>query len=470
MRLQREPDPSGPAAGSSGLIPAGGTPRSPGRITMTSAPGSRAAISRYSALAGSITSHGIPARAADSSRCRTVCDLPAPVAPHTNTCRFSDARETPAPRREPGSGPARPRATTPPWPAAEAGFRRDVEVGPQHEPDARHLPRRRPGQRRQQPRRPGAGELAGPGRRHRLPARLPLRRPDRDGGPHARNGSRGGLHGHDVRSRPLPCSALARGCPRRPGTAEELLESAAAAPGYQRVREPVQVRRRAQQAGDLRGRARRLAAGQQPDIPQPGRRRPAGARRAARPRAGPPAARAGCRSAARHSCASAASADHLTELARRDGLRDHQPSERSAASCPAALPPATAAARGGVPAAMLAARSSASRASAMTATGVQQASEANSDAMPPAGQRPGPRPGGQRQDRLSRAVGGGRQPGTRPRSPVPARRPGPGPTRTPPGHPADRRRRAPAPAARPRTRPRRRAGTRGAGSRGGESG
>ncbi len=55
-------------------------------------PGSRAAISRYSALAGSTTSHGIPAPVAASSRPRTVWDFPAPVAPHTNTCRFSDAR------------------------------------------------------------------------------------------------------------------------------------------------------------------------------------------------------------------------------------------------------------------------------------------------------------------------------------------------------------------------------------------
>ncbi len=54
----------------------------------------RAAISRYSAFAGSITSHGMPALAADSSRCRTVWDLPEPVAPHTNTCLFSDSRET----------------------------------------------------------------------------------------------------------------------------------------------------------------------------------------------------------------------------------------------------------------------------------------------------------------------------------------------------------------------------------------
>jgi hypothetical protein len=69
----------------------GGTARSPGRIAITSAVSrSRVAISRYSALAGSITSHGIPAPVADSSRCRTVWDLPEPVAPHTNTCRFSD--------------------------------------------------------------------------------------------------------------------------------------------------------------------------------------------------------------------------------------------------------------------------------------------------------------------------------------------------------------------------------------------
>ena len=86
--------PSGPGAGSSGLIPAGGSASSPGRMRITSVPGSRAAISRYSALAGSTTSHGIPARVAAASRPRTVWDFPAPVAPQTNVCRFSEARGT----------------------------------------------------------------------------------------------------------------------------------------------------------------------------------------------------------------------------------------------------------------------------------------------------------------------------------------------------------------------------------------
>ncbi len=42
-------------------------------------------------MAGSTTSHGIPARVACSSRPRIVWLLPAPVAPVTNTCRFSEA-------------------------------------------------------------------------------------------------------------------------------------------------------------------------------------------------------------------------------------------------------------------------------------------------------------------------------------------------------------------------------------------
>ena len=100
----RRPSPS--AAGSSGLRPAAIASGSPGRIRTTweitapapgpAAPGtpgpaSRAAISRYSALAGSTTSHGIPALVAASSSARTVCDFPDPVAPLTNTCRFSES-------------------------------------------------------------------------------------------------------------------------------------------------------------------------------------------------------------------------------------------------------------------------------------------------------------------------------------------------------------------------------------------
>ena len=96
----RRPSPS--AAGSSGLRPAAIASGSPGRIRTTVAiaapaapgppvPASRAAISRYSALAGSTTSHGIPAAVAASSSARTVCDFPDPVAPLTNTCRFSES-------------------------------------------------------------------------------------------------------------------------------------------------------------------------------------------------------------------------------------------------------------------------------------------------------------------------------------------------------------------------------------------
>ena len=96
----RRPAPS--AAGSSGLRPAAIASGSPGRIRTTLAiaapaapgppvPASRAAISRYSALAGSTTSHGIPAAVAASSSARTVCDFPDPVAPLTNTCRFSES-------------------------------------------------------------------------------------------------------------------------------------------------------------------------------------------------------------------------------------------------------------------------------------------------------------------------------------------------------------------------------------------
>ncbi len=52
--------PAPSAAGSSGLSPAAIASGSPGLILITSVPGSRLAISRYSALAGSTTSHGMP--------------------------------------------------------------------------------------------------------------------------------------------------------------------------------------------------------------------------------------------------------------------------------------------------------------------------------------------------------------------------------------------------------------------------
>ena len=98
--------PSSSGAGSSGLRPAAIASDSPGRIRTTSEttasppgptasagpnPARRAAISRYSALAGSTTSQGIPALVAASSSVRTVCDFPEPVAPLTNTCRFSES-------------------------------------------------------------------------------------------------------------------------------------------------------------------------------------------------------------------------------------------------------------------------------------------------------------------------------------------------------------------------------------------
>ncbi len=102
--------PSGPEAGSSGFRPAAMASDSPGLIRTTSAGGSsRAAISRYSALAGSTASHGIPARDAASSRARTVCDLPAPVAPHTKTWRLSDSAGS-------TSGPAGCRFRSRTWP------------------------------------------------------------------------------------------------------------------------------------------------------------------------------------------------------------------------------------------------------------------------------------------------------------------------------------------------------------------
>jgi hypothetical protein len=83
--------PSAATAGSSGLRPAATASGSPGRIRITCAPGTRLAISRYSALAGSTTSHGIFRSAAASSSARTVCDFPPPVAPQTSACRFSDS-------------------------------------------------------------------------------------------------------------------------------------------------------------------------------------------------------------------------------------------------------------------------------------------------------------------------------------------------------------------------------------------
>ena len=46
-------------------------------------------MAAYSDFAGSMASHGSPARLHCSRMCRTVWDFPAPVAPVTNACRFS---------------------------------------------------------------------------------------------------------------------------------------------------------------------------------------------------------------------------------------------------------------------------------------------------------------------------------------------------------------------------------------------
>ncbi len=48
-------------------------------------------MAAYSDLTGSIASQPMPAKVSCSSRCRIVCDLPAPVAPVTKAWRFSVA-------------------------------------------------------------------------------------------------------------------------------------------------------------------------------------------------------------------------------------------------------------------------------------------------------------------------------------------------------------------------------------------
>ena len=114
---------NGIAAGSAGLI------------TVTAAPSpwpSRPAIAGYSDLTGSIASQGSPAAASCSSRCRTVCDLPAPVAPVTRTCRFrvaSGTANSPTGR----SRPSRiiPRRSAPACPARPPGAARSADrTGP----------------------------------------------------------------------------------------------------------------------------------------------------------------------------------------------------------------------------------------------------------------------------------------------------------------------------------------------------
>jgi len=92
-----------PGSGASGLTDSGIDPGSAGFTTVTrpSRPSlaSRPASRQYSDLTGSMTSQGSPARVSCTSRCRTVCDFPAPVAPVTSACRFSvgsGTRKSPA--------------------------------------------------------------------------------------------------------------------------------------------------------------------------------------------------------------------------------------------------------------------------------------------------------------------------------------------------------------------------------------
>src|SRR6516225_5733687 len=83
-------------------------PGSAGFSTVTSAarpsPANRPAMPGYSDLTGSMTSQGSPAPVSPVSRCRTVCDLPAPVAPVTSAWRLrvgSGTRNSPAGRSSP---------------------------------------------------------------------------------------------------------------------------------------------------------------------------------------------------------------------------------------------------------------------------------------------------------------------------------------------------------------------------------
>src|SRR5690349_7878663 len=80
-------------------------PGSAGFSTVTSPAGpslaNRPAMPGYSDLTGSMTSQGSPAAVRPVSRCRTVCDLPAPVAPVTSAWRLrvgSGTRNSPAGR------------------------------------------------------------------------------------------------------------------------------------------------------------------------------------------------------------------------------------------------------------------------------------------------------------------------------------------------------------------------------------
>src|ERR1700685_4390465 len=62
-------------------------------VTRRSGP-SLVAIAAYSDLTGSMASQPMPAALSCSSRCRTVWDLPDPVAPVTRACRLSVASGT----------------------------------------------------------------------------------------------------------------------------------------------------------------------------------------------------------------------------------------------------------------------------------------------------------------------------------------------------------------------------------------
>ena len=210
--LQREPGPPG-RRGSSGLIPAGGASRSPGRIRMTRVPGSRAAISRYSALAGSITSHGMPAR------------WPPPAGP--DGLRLAGAGG-PAHERVPveavGADPHVAHGRTVPveqlaqMEAADALLGGDVERGAQRLVDARDLL-------------VGPASERGDQRRAGQEERVPVR--------------------------------------------EHLGERAGRRRGRERVRQTAQVGRGDEQPGDGAGRGGMRATGQQAYAPQPGRFGPA---------------------------------------------------------------------------------------------------------------------------------------------------------------------------------------------------
>ena len=196
---------------------------------MTSAPGRRAAISRYSALAGSTTSHGVPCPAAASSRDRTVCDLPAPVAPQTNTCRLSESRGRTneqgrrfRSRISPSAMPGCPPGAAPSGghPAGRSWVSRS-QGGAPVAPPAPRTPAAGPA-------RPGTGST----RRTARPARRHRQARGRTGA-----GARAGADGRRA----------------------------------QRVRQPAQIGRRAQQPGDP-GRARPVPpARPDRDPPEPGR-------------------------------------------------------------------------------------------------------------------------------------------------------------------------------------------------------